>query len=147
MFLLLVAFDFCLRNPTHFWTTSTDEVAWRLQRLIGRHPNGTRCRVRNRKKSGKAKKRGGGAWLGTGRWGLRALKSATCDHNEQNNGQSILNGGILILMMTARPKLPFGGCKDYYLAATARRRRQAAARPLVGPPHALCFECPRLVQL
>ena len=25
---LLFDFDFCLSSSTHFWTTSTDEVAW-----------------------------------------------------------------------------------------------------------------------
>ena len=31
------------------------------------------------------------------------------------------------------------------VAFAARRRRQAFARPLVGPPRTLCVECPRLV--
>ena len=48
-------------------------------------------------------------------------------------------------MMTAGPELPFGGCKGHCLKAAARRRRQAFARPLVGPPqYSPCFECSRL---
>ena len=47
--------------------------------------------------------------------------------------------------MTARCELPLGGRSDYRLKAAARRRRQAFARPLVGPPqYSPWFECSRL---
>ena len=34
-----IDFDFCLRTSTHFWTTSTDEVAWpQRDQLLGGGP-------------------------------------------------------------------------------------------------------------
>ena len=55
-------FDFCLSASTHFWTTSTDEVAWpQGDQFLGRHvaqchfslqPNDFRFRLTPRKAPG-----------------------------------------------------------------------------------------------
>ena len=50
-------------------------------------------------------------------------------------------------MMTARFELPFGGCSDYCLEATARRQTTGGCPAISGATPTLLFECPRLAQL
>jgi hypothetical protein len=48
LFIWPKGFDFCLRTSTHFWTTSTDEVAWpqgRTKDFLGVHIEGVLCPV------------------------------------------------------------------------------------------------------